>query len=552
MKTEDIKQYFPWEFYRDNQEQTIKNILDAFDEGNDVVILRAPVGFGKSPVGVTLGKILKSTYYSTPQKMLQDQLAKDFSGKDFAVVKGRSNFGCLQRNDSCALGICKLKKLKIKRSKDDPSSCCDVDKELTCPYKLQRDIGRETKICNTNFKYLMIVPQKLFGKRELLIVDEAHSIPNWALDFAKTTIHLNKKINGYEISIINDIPIYNTFEEYITWLSVKILPSLDAQKQDILETSNSSSSENMSTEDKKLYEYLDEIIIKILNLIDDYEKYKERWVWEIKGKAQYKYIEFQPVTVGRFMQGLLWSRADKILLMSGTILAPEMFIEETGLSNKKYKVISVPSSFHYQYNPVLYHPMGKMSKDSKEDTLPRMAVKIEEIITKHGEEKGIIHCNSYDIAEYFYFNIKKYKSRLIFQNRDNRGKSLEEFIQSKNKIFISINMNEGLDLKDDLARYQILAKVPYPFVGDKRVYERLINREENDWYNLQAVEDICQAFGRAVRTDEDWATFYILDESFINLWNRYKAFFTQEFINSYKYGTQLKEALESKIEFLPK
>ncbi len=115
MKTEDIKQYFPWEFYRDNQEGTIKQILDAFDEGYKIVVLKAPVGFGKSAVGITLGKILESTYYTTPQKMLQDQLGKDFTGKDFAVVKGRNNFKCQNSKQMCDCGVCKLKRIKSKK-----------------------------------------------------------------------------------------------------------------------------------------------------------------------------------------------------------------------------------------------------------------------------------------------------------------------------------------------------------------------------------------------------------------------------------------------------
>jgi Rad3-related DNA helicase len=193
-----------------------------------------------------------------------------------------------------------------------------------------------------------------------------------------------------------------------------------------------------------------------------------------------------------------------------------------------------------------------MSKDFKDDTLPRMIIKIEEIIEKHGDEKGIIHCNSYDIADYIYNNLYKCRHRLIIQDRGDREESLKQFISSKNKIFISINMIEGLDLKNDLARYQILAKVPYPFIGDKRVYERLYERGEEDWFNLQAVEAICQAFGRAVRNEDDWATFYILDESFTSLWNRYKTFFTPEFINSYGYGIQLKIALDNIINLLPK
>jgi Rad3-related DNA helicase len=100
-------------------------------------------------------------------------------------------------------------------------------------------------------------------------------------------------------------------------------------------------------------------------------------------------------------------------------------------------------------------------------------------------------------------------------------------------------MNEGLDLKDDLARYQIILKVPYLFMGDKRVAKRVNDYGEDKWYNLQAVETICQAYGRAQRNEEDWSRLYILDESFKNLWNRYKYYFTNEFKNSYMYGQYL-------------
>lgn len=552
MKIEDIKLLFPWDEYRDNQEKTIIDILDAYNEGYEVVVLRAPVGFGKSPVGVTIGKIVASAFYSSPQKMLQNQLEKDFASIDFAIVKGRNNFRCQQSRETCDNGKCLLKKDKKKgKSANDDPSTCSVNQDSVCLYKAQRNAGLDAKICNTNFAYLMSVSKELFKPRELLIVDEAHSIPKWALDFAKTSININRSIYGKEIKIIEEIPTYTEFEDYLKWLGEIILPGLDRKKSELLQESGVESSAEMSVQEKKIQDYLDSLIEKIMNIIDDYEHNKEKWVWNINGIGKTKHIIFQPVTVGRFMDNLLWSRGDKKLLMSGTILVPNMFLEEVGLNTKKYKVISVPSSFHYHYNPVLYYPVGKMSKDFKEFTLPKIASKIEEIIEKHGEDKGIIHCNSYDIASYLYENIHKYKYRLILQNRDGREDSLKEFMASKNKIFISINMIEGLDLKNDLARYQILAKVPYPFIGDKRVYERLYERQEEDWFNLQAVEAICQSFGRAVRTDTDWATFYILDESFTSLWNRYKDYFTQEFINSYKYGIQLKEALESKIKFLP-
>jgi Rad3-related DNA helicase len=126
-----------------------------------------------------------------------------------------------------------------------PSSTCDFNQDSDCPYKLQRDMGKDAQICNTNFAYIMSVPHKMFGKRELLIVDEAHSIPNWALEFAKTTINLSKKIEGEDVSIIDVIPEYSDFEEYLKWFGEKILPMLDARKGEILETSYGESSENI-------------------------------------------------------------------------------------------------------------------------------------------------------------------------------------------------------------------------------------------------------------------------------------------------------------------
>jgi Rad3-related DNA helicase len=75
-------------------------------------------------------------------------------------------------------------------------------------------------------------------------------------------------------------------------------------------------------------------------------------------------------------------------------------------------------------------------------------------------------------------------------------------------------MTEGVDLHDDLCRFQILLKVPYRNISDPRV-NYLIN-EENDWewYHDVAAREIIQSIGRAVRSADDYATYYVLDSKF--------------------------------------
>jgi ATP-dependent DNA helicase DinG len=70
----------------------------------------------------------------------------------------------------------------------------------------------------------------------------------------------------------------------------------------------------------------------------------------------------------------------------------------------------------------------------------------------------------------------------------------------------------GLDLKDDLSRFQIITKVPYPNRGDRWIEEkRKINEQ---WYIWQTGLRLIQGYGRSIRSKEDWAKTYVLDSAF--------------------------------------
>ena len=52
---------------------------------------------------------------------------------------------------------------------------------------------------------------------------------------------------------------------------------------------------------------------------------------------------------------------------------------------------------------------------------------------------------------------------------------------TKPSVLISPSMMEGVDLSGDKSRFQIICKIPFPFLGDKVVQKRM--KLHKDWYS---------------------------------------------------------------------
>jgi Rad3-related DNA helicase len=76
-------------------------------------------------------------------------------------------------------------------------------------------------------------------------------------------------------------------------------------------------------------------------------------------------------------------------------------------------------------------------------------------------------------------------------------------------------MDRGVDLHDDLARFAVLLKVPFPSLGDKQVSARFYGSSQGkSWYRWVTTCNVVQISGRAVRNSSDFADTYILDRQF--------------------------------------
>jgi len=167
-----------------------------------------------------------------------------------------------------------------------------------------------------------------------------------------------------------------------------------------------------------------------------------------------------------------------------------------------------------------------MSKAHLDKTLPSLIEAIKAILSEHKNVKGIIHTHSYYTANRVKNSIRD--KRLLIHNSNNRDVILEKHERSKEPtVLISPSMTEGVDLKGDISRFQIICKVPYPFLGDKLVKKRM-NRWKW-WYPLQTAKTVVQSVGRSVRSDTDYAVTYILDSNWSGFYYKNKNLFPEDF-----------------------
>lgn len=87
--------------------------------------------------------------------------------------------------------------------------------------------------------------------------------------------------------------------------------------------------------------------------------------------------------------------------------------------------------------------------------------------------QGLIHTVSYATAQYIQEQIGSL--RFILQSSSNGKKEILEMLKGSQfpYIILSPSMDRGVDLADDLCRWTVIVKAPYPDLSDKRVSARL-------------------------------------------------------------------------------
>jgi len=531
----DINQYFPWESYREGQKEAIYKIIKAFSEENETVIFEGPTGSGKSVIGYTIAQMFDRVFWICPQKILQDQLMVDFGIppkpllKRMVDIKGRNNYPCtywdtvkdrypegdIKRktiekraktnkkakwvadpNLNCEIGVCKLR--------DNKSKCIECfDKEtnmIYCPYWERVEEAKASPICLMNFKSFLMQTSMTtnFTNRDLLILDEAHSIEAELLDFVGITLD-KKDLEPLKVPLKK----FDTISEYKEFFKkVDLMGSIEKRIAFLMIKENIKEADEWRS-------LLTKLAIFNNHATDD------TWIVKYKEEKKKKYVEFKPIFVDNFAHRYIWSKAKYHLLMSATIISPSIIKESLGLEDNKTYAYKMRNRFDIKNRPIYFQPSGSLSYRNKHKTYPHLIKDIDKICDNHRDEKGIIHTHNFEIAELAMEKCKKsVKDRLLFQkNFNNKKELLSEHSRSDNSIIIAPAMHEGLDLKYDLARFQIICKVPYQsFVNNPQLEARM--KLSKSYYDYLTSLKLIQSYGRIVRSETDWGITYILDQDF--------------------------------------
>ena len=123
----------------------------------------------------------------------------------------------------------------------------------------------------------------------------------------------------------------------------------------------------------------------------------------------------------------------------------------------------------------------------------------------------MIHTNSFELSNWIERTVDD--SRLLFHKSEDREAALKKHFESlTDSTIVSPSLTTGVSFDYDLARWQVIAKIPYPSLASNK---NKIRKDTNkDWYSWKTVATLIQASGRCVRSMDDYADTIIIDGSF--------------------------------------
>ena len=557
-KEKDILEYFPLPSPRASQKVVIKAIDDHFKAGKRVVILEGPVGSGKSAVAVTFaryqaahpskipleeGKLPPAPcHILTPRKSLQDQYFEDFPA-DVVTMKGRGAYPCIfdtepkyyypilkaieaGKSAPVAFGEPTCSEGPCKDSREIWKSCTQ---EHECPYTVAVGIAQSnaTVVHNLHsFLYQTNFSDK-FEKRSLMIIDEAHEIESTIRDFATRKVYVNSVITDADVAGLKGVK---------DWVEFLLTPKY------VPETTERDAA--LKAQDESYKSKREEYQERVAALELKASTYEKGFSVEINPHVKPgtniqtgTTLELVPHYVGGEVNRLLLDHGEKILLMSGTIYDKGQFCQALGIPDSECAFIRVGSSFPKENRPVYLMPkyQTNTSHAKWDQNFDEIVGIIQNILAIFHDAKGLIHAPSYYAA--YQLERALASDRVITHEAGDFLTKLASFFSSKgNGVFISPVCQQGVDFKEDRARFQIVLRVPYPNTSSQFVKDKLANHYA--WYNYQALVVLGQQLGRVNRSESDFGATFLIDERFNSFISKNKKYLPKWVTDAVIYQTK--------------
>jgi ATP-dependent DNA helicase DinG len=501
---------FNGEPFRRYQEEATRFILESEKR---FVVLEAPTGSGKSLIAMTSGNAMGGMTYMVHSKILQNQITESFP--EAKSLFGRSNYACLNKDGlTCA---------DCTHTRRYP---CQY-KRTECLYATEKKLLLASKLKILNYDYYLSEVNYVGRLKDqpFLIIDEADNLENTLIGFM--TLEITKYALGRlgigmperktSDSALGIKPWVN-FGEMAKYRAIGIIKKLGDEIDSFGDIT-----QDYQVSKIKQYERLNGLLAKITLFLDNVD---DTWMYqEIEGGG----ISFRPLWVTEKMaEKFMWGHGDvpcKWVLMSASFLPPAILAKTLGIPTDEIDYLCVQSTFPPERRPIHIEDVGNLTAKTMDTEVPKVIERVGEILDLHPNEKGLIHCVSYKLGTALMDKMKftKYEDRLIIHDASSKQEVFDAFVQSNgNKVMVSPSMERGVSLDHELCRFVIILKAPFLYLGDKIVSTRVYSGPTGQlWYTAQMLLTALQMSGRAMRSEDDYCTTYILDSNFSRTLNKY-------------------------------
>ena len=378
-----------------------------------------------------------------------------------------------------------------------------------CHYYLQKYVAltSDHSLWNYHSFFQLMLNKTVFAEyieKSVSIFDEAHKIEDQILNFIGIKI-TNKQLE--ECSI--DVTRYD-----LTDMDV-ILELLDSMRKTYARMLGKME-DDLNNDHKTYSRYLNQLE-KAARTYGDISKDKGNFVIDrprTNIDGDFESVEIKPIDISKFTA--YFFETELQIFMSATI-DKKSFCENMGFEESGVAFIDTPRSpFPLENRKVDFLDMVRLNVNSSHEDKIKVVRQIDELLTTHSQERGLILTSSIYNCEFIKKHLSvKNRNRIRICHSSNPGKKTQEQILKEHKnaaasVLLSSSLWEGVDLKDESSRFQIIAKVPYAPLTKRTVAKK--NRFPL-WYNAQTLMKLLQGFGRSVRSEEDYAKTYVLDSA---------------------------------------
>ena len=511
----------PGDAWWPGQRDAIEEIVSAFWQSK-YVLANIPTGGGKTIVGTAVQRLLgKTALYLCHTIQLQQQCQTTMPWAVLAM--GRNNYACGRvENDS----LMRLFGEMTAQDCEDYGGCVN---KTECTYAKMLEKAAYSPQVIMNYAYALRILQAGYiagqpnpFRRSLLIADEGDLVEDALVGATAISIWRGPcKEAGLPEWPKSDDPY-----QWIAWATdsyytVKLW--YDVAKEAVEHRPNDDRLAYVLQAERKAKRLYDTILeLRRLDPTD--------WAVSVNDKE----VKLRPLWAWSVTDDRLWGYFDRVLIMSATLGDPQTLMAKLAIPPEQAIYIDVPSTFPLENRPIFYVPTVKVNRNTEPDEWEVVANVLKHIadMPRLSNEKAIIHTTSYKVVNalrpylqddprFAFHTEAQQKDNLIERLRDKEGGGI---------FVLSPSLGRGVDISN--VRWQAIVKIPFGDLGDpitrmRKDYQRGDDKKFGQRnYKEEAMNNVVQAAGRAVRGPTDWGVTYILDGNF---WMLYKTTHSPQF-----------------------